>query len=626
MRKSFTKKVFKTAVVAVTLSFAWGLGGCSNSIDVCDASTSDSSNSQLAVLEEKKEELALYAMNGQFIASESELEGSVRAFISNSDSNSSSSRSLMSSSEISKVKMDSIAIATTSANSARTVVEDFSEEIPIYYYEITIGDRTDVVIATPDRRVGNILAYIEDCSVENLADDADSPVSVFFDNLSGYVQAIADLWNNELTDSYLESVRSAAESVVKSGEYTYSDWVYNGGNEKCVIPSCISKYTGQSTFLDIGNCNLNYTLHGCGATSAMQIQCFHKHPKRITVDTVDFDGTNYNGSLIWSNYSDENMKWLNTEESTIGSNWANAKIKYYNKGAADVFAEEFDYFRENYESISMTDLKNRYEVLKNQESSKVQAATATWNKNKNILFYWISKSELEGRYNTYSRLRNKANTSVANMEKFFVDNVKKSEKKVAETSTIVDVNFYKGICALFYQTMIGCKSVPNYDSSGNNESTSTYSADCISYMKSVGFSMEDECDYSYSKVKQSIDNGCPLIVTGHTGEYENEKGEITHSGHSWIIDGYANLSCTAKNTSTKESMSLTADYVHCNWGWNGIRHGFYLSGVFDSRENPLYTGSYDSAKQRSVCFGEESNKSGYFQHYVKIVPNIKPSN
>lgn len=617
MRKSFIKKVFKTAVVAVTLSFAWGLGGCSNSIDVFDASTSDSSNSQLAVLEGKKEELALYAMNGQFIASESELEGSVRAFISNSDSNSSSSRSLMSSSEISKVKMDSIAIATTSANSARTVVEDFSEEIPIYYYEITIGDRTDVVIATPDRRVGNILAYIEDCSVENLADDADSPVSVFFDNLSGYVQAIADLWNNELTDSYLESVRSAAESVVKSGEYTYSDWVYNGGNEKCVIHRNIAKYINQTKFQDLISENLKLKYNGCGPTAIMHLLCYHQFPKTISVDAIDSNGLNYKGIDIWSNFSVQNFPSSTQKNSTS----ADIGEKYYYKGYYEAFSEEQDFVSNN-SDISVSDLKTRFNALEQQSSLSLESADAKFNQNENSFLDFTEMKELEGRYQAYHRLKKKSYSSLDNAKKYLSDNVKKSKKTFSEYKNVTENCLYKNLCFLFYQTVVGCKAYPCYDSNNNQNGTGAYLNDCISYLKSVGYSMNDATQYSYSNIKSSIDNNRPALILGQTGTYTKSDGSTGSDGHYWIIDGYANLSCTAECKTTKSDVKITADYVHCTWGWYGMKNGYYLSNVFDSQYYPLYTNSKDVYSTRRSATG---NKDGYFQHDLRLITEIHPN-
>lgn len=42
-------------------------------------------------------------------------------------------------------------------------------------------------------------------------------------------------------------------------------------------------------------------------------------------------------------------------------------------------------------------------------------------------------------------------------------------------------------------------------------------------------------------------------------------------GHAWLIDG------------------LRGEYVHCNFGWNGVCDGFYLSGVFDTTKGPTST-------------------------------------
>ena len=44
-------------------------------------------------------------------------------------------------------------------------------------------------------------------------------------------------------------------------------------------------------------------------------------------------------------------------------------------------------------------------------------------------------------------------------------------------------------------------------------------------------------------------------------------------GHVWIYDGYLNA--------TKDNNTL--NMVHCNWGWNGTRNGYYFCKVFNTR-------------------------------------------
>ena len=32
----------------------------------------------------------------------------------------------------------------------------------------------------------------------------------------------------------------------------------------------------------------------------------------------------------------------------------------------------------------------------------------------------------------------------------------------------------------------------------------------------------------------------------------------------------------------------TSYYVHCNWGWGGLRNGYFLSNVLNAEEKPYY--------------------------------------
>ena len=49
-------------------------------------------------------------------------------------------------------------------------------------------------------------------------------------------------------------------------------------------------------------------------------------------------------------------------------------------------------------------------------------------------------------------------------------------------------------------------------------------------------------------------------------------------GHAWVIDGYIQR---------KDSTPL----FHCNWGWGGLKNGYYLSKVFDTGNGPVETES-----------------------------------
>ena len=548
-----------------------------------------------------------------------ELEESLLAFVAKNGSE--ESRAVVKETSISLAKSTSVTVEKNIYNNtSRSVTTEFDEEIPIYYYEISNDTETDVAIATSDRRLGLILAYIEGCTVEEIGSNDDSPLNFFFDCFVEYAQNVADFWNNILTDDYLKKVseeiesrsaQSQADDIVKSSDYTYNNWKYNYGNDNYRIPKNIAKNIGQETFFEIIASNLGYKYAGCGATSIMHLLCFHRYPETISIDVVDSIGTNYKGRQIWSSITDASMNWTDG-----ASNFSNSLNNHKYLEIYNVFASELAYLTEN-PDITTSNLKARYLNLMNEAEAKLNEAsslsdTAFLNK--------IYKLDLKARFDTYERLKKKSYSSYNNALKYLEKNTRKSAEDLEDNLKEVDENLYRNLCALYYQTVIGCNSKPS--ASG----TSSTLSDRISYLKNIGFSMDSKADYSFSKVKSSIDNGYPVLCRGQTGKYVNSQGVLCESsGHSWVIDAYANLSCDAKNKTTGAVVSLTADYVHCDWGWDNSKHGYYLSGVFDAQYRPLYVSGSDSSSKRNAI-SDESNSARFYQHDLEIVTNIRPKN
>ncbi len=153
------------------------------------------------------------------------------------------------------------------------------------------------------------------------------------------------------------------------------------------------------------------------------------------------------------------------------------------------------------------------------------------------------------------------------------------------------------IGALLFDVAEGCKS--SYDEDG----TSTTSANRLSFLNSIGYTYDSETDYSYEAIKTSINNGCPVMLRGYSEKNtKTETVDVPHrflwwtwttqethtttnyeNGHCFIVDGYFNMSCTA--TKGTNSVNISKDFVHCNPGWGGLNNGYYLSGVFDMRDN-----------------------------------------
>jgi len=127
--------------------------------------------------------------------------------------------------------------------------------------------------------------------------------------------------------------------------------------------------------------------------------------------------------------------------------------------------------------------------------------------------------------------------------------------------------------------------------------------------------------YETSGIKSSIDKDEPAQVVGYSKMKTYIFGiQIPDNGHSWVIDGYAEMSTTAKNKYTSEPENYIAEFVHCNIGWgessidaygNYTRpNGWYVSGVFDTYDIPEATRSTEQA--------------GFYQYNIQMLTGIRP--
>ena len=71
--------------------------------------------------------------------------------------------------------------------------------------------------------------------------------------------------------------------------------------------------------------------------------------------------------------------------------------------------------------------------------------------------------------------------------------------------------------------------------------------------------------------------------------------------HNIDIDGYIDQIKNRKETK----------YIHCNWGWNGLHNGYFLSTALNAEENPAYDD------------GIVSTRSSNFRYKLKTATFIK---
>ena len=95
-------------------------------------------------------------------------------------------------------------------------------------------------------------------------------------------------------------------------------------------------------------------------------------------------------------------------------------------------------------------------------------------------------------------------------------------------------------------------------------------------LKSYGFSSVEYQNYNYSKEKQKLNNGNPVILTAYSKNVKDCKSWVPswlcfnktyNGGHVWICDGYiSSYYCSTGNSYLK---------FHMNWGLSGQYNGFY---------------------------------------------------
>jgi hypothetical protein len=94
---------------------------------------------------------------------------------------------------------------------------------------------------------------------------------------------------------------------------------------------------------------------------------------------------------------------------------------------------------------------------------------------------------------------------------------------------------------------------------------------------------------------------------------------------------------TIQTSSGPRVLSRIVDYVHCNFGEGGSKNGWYKSGVFDINDGPVYNTQSSvsggvSTVLRSTTSTEiivtgpttEDGTDGYYQYNMRIIPYLKP--
>lgn len=130
-------------------------------------------------------------------------------------------------------------------------------------------------------------------------------------------------------------------------------------------------------------------------------------------------------------------------------------------------------------------------------------------------------------------------------------------------------------------------------------------------------------NYQSDNVVNELKAGYPLIVDGKHS-YENHHFIGIHwrtynGGHAWLIHGLLERTREIKIYDGfgkyKYSTYETLYYPNCNWGWDGIDDGYFLTGVFDVIKGADFDENLNAGKPDSGAYN--------FQYKIKTVLGIR---
>ncbi len=119
-----------------------------------------------------------------------------------------------------------------------------------------------------------------------------------------------------------------------------------------------------------------------------------------------------------------------------------------------------------------------------------------------------------------------------------------------------------------------------FDADYSSDGTGADSEEAMEKLSDFGFNVSSLNEFNSTDVINELRKGDRIIYMSGSERYYHEFFVIRHyvGGHAWVVDGFIHTNYRG----------LKADYLHCNWGWQGDKNGYYLAGVFDSDAGPIY--------------------------------------
>ena len=442
--------------------------------------------------------------------------------------------------------------------------EEIEENIKLSLYKLESGEKSGFAITCNDLRVGEILALVEEGEFNE-----DNPfIELVSSNIKTYVNETLKDWYRLKKKKEGECKhRSVWEGLVSSGKYSYENWKVNNKSSPSFLLK--TKWDQSPIYNDvIIKLKGGDFPAGCVGVAIAQIMAFHEYPQFY-----------------------------------YGTTW-----------------EDFNTFKAKMEKhfpiVKKWDGKYDWWILKWPErASGIDERFPIYRLQLASLMYEIAESS----YASYSTDGTGMGTENYMTGLLFHDYI---TGVCTKTPMPVDPDHWKKIPVTMLPPWIIIDKQPIIKPFSNIHSI----VEDSSKIKSIGSSGNriKYIDYSFDSIKSSIDNLCPVLIEGWSVNKKETRCTLSagkgfkKSGHAWVIDGYCNLTCDAVHKDTKERKTITADYVHCNTGWDGWYNGYYISGVFTFGIDEKAT-----AEDEEIL-GLWSGSIRHYKYNIKIFPNLIP--
>lgn len=162
---------------------------------------------------------------------------------------------------------------------------------------------------------------------------------------------------------------------------------------------------------------------------------------------------------------------------------------------------------------------------------------------------------------------------------------------------------YSAINAL-YNSFLGSNGTMNI--SCLTGGTFTLPCSAKNYLIGKGFQNVSYQYYDGSTVRQCLNNDVPVFICSVPAD---DEGYTISLSHSWILDGYLDLTKVTTNYYYLEGVLIdtytyysTEMMVHCDWGWSGDCNGYFYSGLFNlGSTGPIFDGTHSKTTNYN-CF------------------------